>query len=203
MINEQVLQGHWNEIKGQIRSKWGQLTNDDVQNFDGNVDRLVGLIQRKTGEGRESVERFLNEVTANGASVLEDVAENVRQYAQQAGDRIQEGTKQAAETMRQGYEKGYESVRQGYEDVEEMVRPPLRSRGPFASGAKPVCSPGWSCSLCCIGSKSRARTLVLFCQASSLFPFSSRRSSWLLKKRDFGHREIPGVVPRAKEWVEE
>jgi len=50
MINEQVLQGNWNEIKGKIRSKWGQLTNDDLQSFDGNVDRLVGLIQRKTGE---------------------------------------------------------------------------------------------------------------------------------------------------------
>ena len=38
MINQQVLQGNWNELKGKIRSKWGQLTNDDLQNFDGNVD---------------------------------------------------------------------------------------------------------------------------------------------------------------------
>jgi uncharacterized protein YjbJ (UPF0337 family) len=111
MVNQQVLQGNWNEIKGKIRSKWGQLTNDDVQNFDGNVDRLMGLIQRKTGEGRESVERFLNEVTASGSSAVGQAAENVREYAQQAGERIQEGTRQAAE-----------SFRQSYEDAEEMVR---------------------------------------------------------------------------------
>ena len=39
MVNQQVLQGHWNEIKGKIRSRWGQLTNDDLQKFDGDVDR--------------------------------------------------------------------------------------------------------------------------------------------------------------------
>jgi uncharacterized protein YjbJ (UPF0337 family) len=118
MINQQVLQGNWNEVKGKIRSKWGQLTNDDVQTFDGNIERLVGLIQRKTGEGRESVERFLNEVSANGSSALEEVADNVRQYAQQAGEKIQEGTKQVAESMRQGYD----TVRQGYGEAEELVR---------------------------------------------------------------------------------
>jgi uncharacterized protein YjbJ (UPF0337 family) len=118
MINQQVLQGHWNEIKGQIRNKWGQLSNDDLQNFDGNVDRLVGLIQRKTGEGRESVERFLDEMAERGSSALEGAAENVRQYAQQAGEKIQEGTRQAADSVRQGYE----TVRQGYEEAEELVR---------------------------------------------------------------------------------
>jgi len=91
MVNQQVLQGNWNEIKGKIRSKWGQLTNDDVQNFDGNVDRLMGLIQRKTGEGRESVERFLNEVTASGSSAVGQAAENVREYAQQAGEENSRG----------------------------------------------------------------------------------------------------------------
>jgi uncharacterized protein YjbJ (UPF0337 family) len=118
MINEQVLQGNWNEIKGKIRSKWGQLTNDDVQNFDGNIDRLVGLIQRKTGEGRESVERFLDDLSANGSSALEGMAENVRQYAQQAGEKLQEGTKQVADSVRQGYD----TVRQSYGDAEELVR---------------------------------------------------------------------------------
>src|SRR5437879_1959695 len=99
MVNEQILQGNWNEIKGKLRSKWGQLTNDDLQSFDGNVDRLVGLIQRKTGEGRESVERFLDEATSSGATAFDQATENVREYAHQA-----------AESMRQGYD----TVRQGY-----------------------------------------------------------------------------------------
>src|SRR5262245_7846004 len=56
MVNQQTLQGNWNEIKGKLRSKWGQLTNDDLQTAHGNVDQLIGLIQRKTGEARSSIE---------------------------------------------------------------------------------------------------------------------------------------------------
>ena len=61
MVNQQTLQGNWNEIKGKLRNKWGQLTNDDLQSVHGNVDQLIGLIQRKTGEARNSVEQFLEE----------------------------------------------------------------------------------------------------------------------------------------------
>ena len=81
MINQQVLQGNWNEIKGKLRNKWGQLSNDDVKSFDGNVDQLLGLIQKKTGEGRESVESFLNEVTTKGGAAVTQAAETVSEYA--------------------------------------------------------------------------------------------------------------------------
>jgi uncharacterized protein YjbJ (UPF0337 family) len=118
MINQQVLQGNWNEIKGKLRSKWGQLTNDDVKSFDGNIDQLLGLIQKKTGEGRESVERFLNEVTANGSSAVAHATETASEYAHQAGAKIQEGARHAAEAV----QEGYESLSRGYEEAEEMVR---------------------------------------------------------------------------------
>ena len=56
MLNQQTLQGNWNEIKGKLQSKWGTLTDDDIAIFNGNVDQLVGTIQRKTGEARASIE---------------------------------------------------------------------------------------------------------------------------------------------------
>src|SRR3954463_12592229 len=68
MVNQQTLQGNWNEIKGKLRNKWGQLTNDDLQSAQGNIDQLVGLIQRKTGEARNSIEKFLEDATASGGS---------------------------------------------------------------------------------------------------------------------------------------
>ena len=67
-LNQQTLEGNWNEIKGKLHERWGQLTQDDLQKARGNVDQLVGLIQRKTGEARERVEQYLNEITANGGS---------------------------------------------------------------------------------------------------------------------------------------
>ena len=50
MINQQTLEGHWNEIKGALKEHWVELTNDDVRRFNGDVDQLVGTIQRRTGE---------------------------------------------------------------------------------------------------------------------------------------------------------
>jgi len=74
MLNEQVLIGSWNELKGKVRQKWGQLTDNDLSQFQGNVEELIGLIQRKTGEGREAIESFLQKVTENSSSALGKVA---------------------------------------------------------------------------------------------------------------------------------
>lgn len=112
MVNQQTLQGSWNELKGKIRSKWGQLTNDDLQTFDGNVERLVGMIQRKTGEARGQIEGYLEELTSNGASSVAQAVETARDYAQQAAGRIQDTSRQAAESMQQGYEEAERMVKQ-------------------------------------------------------------------------------------------
>jgi uncharacterized protein YjbJ (UPF0337 family) len=111
MFNQQTLQGNWNEIKGHLRSKWGALTDDDLKVFNGNVEQLVGTIQRKTGEARESIEQFFEQFSANGASAVSQASETVRAYAQQAAEAVQETSKQAAA-----------SVREGYAEVENMVR---------------------------------------------------------------------------------
>ena len=112
MVNSQTLQGSWNEIKGKLRSKWGQLSNDELQSFNGNVEQLVGMIQRKTGEARGNVEHYLEELTSNGASAVAKASESVREYAQQAAGAVQEGSKQAMESMQKGYEDAEEMIRQ-------------------------------------------------------------------------------------------
>lgn len=122
MVNEQTLQGNWNEIKGKLKSKWGQLTNDDLQQVRGNLDQLVGLIQRKTGEARQSIETFLEDLTANGASSLNQAAETAREYAQQAMESVQNRTQHAAESMRRGYDQASQQMRHGYEEAEDMIR---------------------------------------------------------------------------------
>jgi uncharacterized protein YjbJ (UPF0337 family) len=111
MINQQILQGNWQEIQGKLRSKWGSLTNDDVKEFDGNVEQLMGNIQKKTGATRESIEKFFDQFASNGASAASRASETVRDYAHQASEAVQDRSHQAAEAMREGYA-----------DVEDMVR---------------------------------------------------------------------------------
>jgi uncharacterized protein YjbJ (UPF0337 family) len=70
MVNAQALQGQWNQIRGELKKKWGQLTDDDLRFTNGNIDQLIGKIQQRTGEAREAIEQFLTEATSQGASAI-------------------------------------------------------------------------------------------------------------------------------------
>jgi len=122
MVNQQTLQGNWNELKGKLRNKWGQLTNDDLQAAHGSIDQLVGLIQRKTGEARSSVEKFLEEATSNGGSAFNQATETAREYAQQAVEAVQDRYGQTADQFRKGYDQAAETFRRSYEQTEEMIK---------------------------------------------------------------------------------
>jgi uncharacterized protein YjbJ (UPF0337 family) len=118
MINAQEIQGKWNRIRGQVKEKWGQLTDDDLAIQGGNVDQLVGRIQQKTGEGREAIERFLGELAARGSSGVAQVAESARDVAHHAGSYVQG----AGERIREGYGQVAEEARDRFERAEDIVR---------------------------------------------------------------------------------
>ena len=111
-VNQQTLEGNWNEIKGKLRERWGNLNQDELQQAKGNVDQLVGLIQRSTGEARDKVEKFLTELTSNGSGAVSRAAENVRNYAQQAAENMQGVSQQASEKMRASYDETERMVRE-------------------------------------------------------------------------------------------
>ena len=103
MINQQTLEGNWNEIKGKLRQKWGQLTDDDLPQIRGDAEQIIGAIQRKTGEGREAIEQYLQEISGSAASAISTAATTVRDYAQHASETVQHTAKQAADQVRAGY----------------------------------------------------------------------------------------------------
>jgi uncharacterized protein YjbJ (UPF0337 family) len=55
--NWSTLKGRWNQIKGEAKSQWGKLTDDDLTRIEGDYDKLVGLIQQKYGYSRSQAEQ--------------------------------------------------------------------------------------------------------------------------------------------------
>jgi uncharacterized protein YjbJ (UPF0337 family) len=111
MVNTQVLQGQWNQVRGQLKKKWGQLTDDDLKLTNGNIDQLVGKIQHKTGEAREAIEQYIDELTAQGASAVSQVAETAGQYGRYAADQVREGYNRISDQFGRQYDSSREMVR--------------------------------------------------------------------------------------------
>lgn len=54
------MEGKLDRYKGEIRRRWGQLTDDDFARAEGNYDRLVGIIKERTGRTTKDIETELD-----------------------------------------------------------------------------------------------------------------------------------------------
>ena len=64
-MNQDVFAGQWKQMRGELKSWWGKLADDDFERIGGQKDKLIGVVQEKYGYAREKaqqeVERRLKE----------------------------------------------------------------------------------------------------------------------------------------------
>lgn len=60
-MNWDKIEGNWKQLKGNVKVKWGKLTNDELDVIEGKRDRLAGKIQEKYGIAKDEVEKQLGE----------------------------------------------------------------------------------------------------------------------------------------------
>ena len=56
------LKGNWNEIKGKLKQKYAQLTDEDLNYVEGQEEDLVGRLQQKLGKGKREITKMLNDL---------------------------------------------------------------------------------------------------------------------------------------------
>ncbi|MCB0596166.1 MAG: CsbD family protein [Lewinellaceae bacterium] len=54
------IRGNWNQLKGKLKEKYGQLTDDDLAYQEGKEDQLIGRLQEKLGMAKEDVKKMIN-----------------------------------------------------------------------------------------------------------------------------------------------
>lgn len=60
-MNRDILAGKWKQIKGAAQSKWGEITDDEFDEIEGDATKLAGLIQERYGRTKEQAEREIEE----------------------------------------------------------------------------------------------------------------------------------------------
>ena len=61
-MNEHILKGKWNQIKGDVQKEWGKLTHNEIDQIKGEITHLQGVIQEKYGQTSEEVKAKLSEI---------------------------------------------------------------------------------------------------------------------------------------------
>jgi len=64
-MNQNILEGKWMQLRGSIREKWGDLTDDELDQIAGKRDRLAGVLQERYGYNEMEVEREIDDFLDN------------------------------------------------------------------------------------------------------------------------------------------
>lgn len=56
-MNKEIIKGKWNQIKGKLKEKYGELTDDDLTYSEGKFDEMLGKIQEKTGKSLDDLKK--------------------------------------------------------------------------------------------------------------------------------------------------
>lgn len=61
-MNEQIVKGNWNEMKGKIKQKWGDVTDDDLTYAEGKEDEMWGMLQQKVGKSKDEIKKAIDDM---------------------------------------------------------------------------------------------------------------------------------------------
>jgi len=61
-MNKLTFKGDWNQVKGRLKQKYGQLTDDDLVYTEGKVEELVGRLEKKLGMAKDKITRLISEI---------------------------------------------------------------------------------------------------------------------------------------------
>ena len=84
-LNQDILAGKWKQMRGELKTWWGKLTDDDLDRIGGQKDKLVGLVQEKYGYARDHAEQEVERRFKEFGDKTGGVVANMTAKAQELG----------------------------------------------------------------------------------------------------------------------
>jgi uncharacterized protein YjbJ (UPF0337 family) len=63
-MSDLKIKGNWNELKGKIKQKYGDLTDDDLTYVEGKEDEMLGNLQKKLGKSKDEISGEIKKMIA-------------------------------------------------------------------------------------------------------------------------------------------
>ena len=60
-MNTAQFKGGWKEFKGELKKKWGEITDDDLLEAEGDYDKFLGIVQKRYGNKKDEVSRWADD----------------------------------------------------------------------------------------------------------------------------------------------
>jgi uncharacterized protein YjbJ (UPF0337 family) len=102
-LNQDILAGKWKQMRGEFKTWWGKLTDDDFDKIGGQKDKLIGLLQERYGYTREQaaqdVEQRLQEYSDKTGRVVGNMSVKARELGATAAKKANEAAPAIGEKM--------------------------------------------------------------------------------------------------------
>jgi uncharacterized protein YjbJ (UPF0337 family) len=95
-MNSDTLQGKWKQLRGNLKSTFGKLTDDDLMQAEGNVDKMLGALQERYGYTKEQAQSEWDTFVQQHADKAEDAKADLNAAAaniQAAADHVKDAVK--------------------------------------------------------------------------------------------------------------
>ncbi len=84
-MNEDVFSGQWKQMRGELKSWWGKLADDELDLIGGHKDKLIGLVQEKYGFARDHAEQEVERRFKEFGDKKDGMVSNITAKAQEFG----------------------------------------------------------------------------------------------------------------------
>jgi uncharacterized protein YjbJ (UPF0337 family) len=120
-MNDFTFDGSWNKIKGMLKQRYAQFTDDDLKFVEGKGEELMGRLQAKLGLTEDAVAKLLNELKDSAGSLRDEIREKVSDATARVGAMAGDVKAKVTEVAGEAYEHARQSARTLQGKAEDYV----------------------------------------------------------------------------------